>query len=356
MCAAEIRIHTSDRTKFKKCRLEWYFSSILQLGYRPAIAELPLGFGASIHSGTEVYKDPRLAKAPEEVRQSAAIASFLAAWKSMRCNQDGIVIAGFEEEYYQYKDLGVGMLRNWFDWDTRTNTNKVIAVEIPFKIPITGLETVFYYGKIDCLEEDENGYWIKDYKTVGRWTDEEALYAYLQRDDQTAGYCYAIRKALGLNVQGVIYEQLYKAVPLPPVQLQRPYKGRLLSTNRNQTTTYELFLRAIEQTGESTVLYADYLEFLRDNAPQFFRRIEVRKTAEELEYVEQQIYKEAKAMIDPNVDIYPTPSYFGCRFCSYKAPCEETMRGGNPQATLAMTFMKTGEHYVDYASRSLVTD
>jgi hypothetical protein len=353
MCA-EIHIHTSDRTKFKKCRLEWHFSSILRQGFRPAIAELPLGFGASVHAGAEVYKDPRLAAAPEEVRQSGSIAAFVAAWKSMRCNDDGIVIAGFEDEYYEYRKLGVGMLQNWFDWDRRTNKNKVIAVEIPFKIPIVGLPDVYYYGKIDCLEEDEYGYWIKDYKTVGRWENEETLYAYLQRDDQTAGYCYAVRKALGLNVQGVIYEQFYKAIPEPPARLQRPYKGRLLSTNQNQATTYDLFLRAIQETGESTVLYADFLDFLRNGGgPQYFRRIEVRKTIEELEYVEKQIYKEAKAMIDPDVDIYPTPSYWGCRYCSYKAPCEETMRGGDPTSTLKMTFIQTEEHYVDYAARSL---
>lgn len=345
-----IFLHTSDIVKFKECRIAWDLSSVLRRSYRPKIAAIPLGFGTSIHSGLQFYRDPRMESFPTEVKEDLGHVHFLKALKAMYGDNP--------ELYAELRDLGRGMLAHYYMWRERVN-NKVIAVEIPFEVAIRDPQgeqlhfdgrPVFYKGKLDVLEEDENGdYWICDYKTVGRWEDEENLYPWLQRGEQVTGYAWALRAALGIAVVGVVYEQIYKGVPTKPAMLQRPYKGRWLSTNKNQDTTYDLFLEAIKETGEPVEAYADILQWLREGGKQYFRRIEVRKSTAELEYFGRELYHVALDMLtDPH--IYASPGKWACKYCDYKSPCEQVMRGEDPEFTLVNEYMKVKEHYVDYGS------
>ena len=86
------------------------------------------------------------------------------------------------------------MISNFVVW-AKKNPHKVIGVELPFQLKLSGIPI---RGKIDRLEQDENGnYYVVDYKT---------------------GKCYETDSSISENIQMNLYalaiEEKFKKLPL----------------------------------------------------------------------------------------------------------------------------------------------
>lgn len=313
-----IEIHTSDRNHFRRCRQAWDFGSPLRQRYKGVVGIPALDFGVAIHKALEVYYDPKLQTVTKGVREALALASF---HEELKEQQHKVPLEmrneTLQERWTEQSQLGSAMIKHYFLWAPKRDTKLVPKYsEIEFEVPIpTFGNDVVYRGRIDLIAEDDHGdLWIIDHKTTAQFNEDME---WLDLDTQGSAYYWALWQQLGLQVSGVIYNQLRKSAPKDPEVLI----GAKLSRNKSQRTSAEWYQHTLQVMNLPAAEYADFLAFLRNEpSKQFFRRIQVHRSPRQLEVIESQIVREVSDMLtDPH--IYPNPGLFNCRGCSYRAPC-----------------------------------
>jgi hypothetical protein len=255
---------------------------------------------------------------------------------------------------------------------------KVLATELTFAIPLD--DEIVYTGTIDLVYEDEDGnIWFMDHKTT------DSLVKYEKNaimDRQISRYWWALQQLMqgegyvlqkytsdidgkekeqwvSINthmlwsklgygrkeVMGFKYNILLKQVPEAPELLK---KGGL-SKNKSQNTTFELYLKAIEEHGLNRSDYEDFLKHLAENGKKYFSRITVNRLQPELESAMNEFWATAKdaqwvedavkngAGWDP---IYRNITA-DCHWqCSFKDVCVAGMDGSNVNYLLNIAFNK----------------
>ncbi len=322
-------IHTTDRLQFKKCRLQWHFTSPLRLNLEPVRGKPALTFGTAIHRGLEVYYDPATPRSPSEGIK--AFDENLTAWVDSLPNPQ-------PEDVAQYEDLialGYGMLEHYFGWANKHDDFEVLAVEkhIEFDVPGIdpkdyGLERVVYSFKMDALVKDKDGrIWIMEDKTAQSLPDNTD---YLLMDDQVGSYLWGLQVAEGIKAEGVLYNILRKKSPVP---LKRNKNG-LFSVDKRQDTTYDIALAALlKEYGEIPDYAQEFMEYLKFKGENFFHRELVRRNAQEISALGESVKMEVSDMLsDPS--IYRTPTQFNCGGCSFVTPCMAYYEGADVEAIL----------------------
>jgi hypothetical protein len=365
-------IRTSDRGQFRKCRELWNFTSKIRLNWEWVPGIDPLDFGIAVHKGMEVYYDPERWNDERLIVEAEAHLAFMAVmndWKRRLIKSDNWEAR--KATWNEHKELGTGMLNHYFMWAPRHDLKddwEPIKTEIEFEVPIPVPDTidhlrwefsaidgnlyqrvmpegsdeyvmipVVYQGRIDLIIRNKRTgkYWIVDHKTAAQFGQTE----HLELDPQCGSYCWAIQKILGINVDGVIYQELRKKVPKEPTVLQ---SGEL-SQNKAQGTTAELYEKAILDGGYNPEPYAAFVQTLRESQQEYFRRLTVHRSQRELEILEHNICLEAIDMLnDPS--IYPNPSRWNCNGCAMRTPCLLKQEGSDWQWHL--------EHSQQYAVRA----
>lgn len=371
-------VHTSWRRAFRSCRRRWDWA--YRQGFHPKTMPTPLEFGIAYHAAMESWYDPDTWLKDRIGRSKLAIEVFRNTTKEQF--ERYVELNGYPndeviEDYRERVRLGGRMLEYY--------TNKIspildknltpLAVELPFEVYLgfnctcyqcwnlwckwqdendpaeagqgpdkslwSGLPATFG-GRIDAVMQDEQGrVLVFDWKTTIRILDDYDEAAFLELDDQVAGYVVALTM-LGRQVDGFIYHEQRKAVPETPKPLKRPYKGRLFSTDRTAAMEYETFINTIMKEdflAYQAGAYDEYLEFLSGPMkPKFYQRHTIYKTNIQVDNFWNDLVNEAKDMLqDPR--IYPQPSRFSCNSCLYRTPCEGQNRGEHYQYTLATMYI-----------------
>ena len=322
-------IRTSDRMYFKRCRTLWNWTSKIRENLEPMQRVEALDFGTAMHRALELYYHPETWGQLDFMQSNARMAF-----------EDAVADVGlkvkigaleFEERWLELRQLGQDMLTFYFSWAPVRDNFTPRFVEVEFEVPIPGLHEVVYQGRIDLIVEDEFGYWLVDHKTTQQFGGTE----WLALDDQCSSYAWAIREQLGLEVRGVVYNELKKKAPKKPAVL----KSGELSQNKQQDTTYETYLAAIKEGGYREAAYSSFLEFLNENPKEFVRRTRVHFNPQTLRIVESRIRAEAREMLY-NPAIYPTPSRFNCNGCSFFSPCLAMHEGSDYKIILRDLYEK----------------
>jgi hypothetical protein len=207
---------------------------------------------------------------------------------------------------------------------------------------------VTYGGRVDALFIDEKGgLWVVDWKTAAMLIKEQDREELLLLDDQITSYCWAFW-TLGIKVEGFIYHEMKKSLLAEPEPLRRRYKDRLYSCNKQNPTTYDLFLGTVRENDVEAYeagLYDEYLGWLKENSTRFHARYQQHRTEYELVQAGINIYNEACDMTDPNLRIYPNGGRFNCNNCAFRQPCIGQNRGEDYLYTLSTQFDKRRYHY-----------
>jgi hypothetical protein len=341
-----LRIHTSDRAVFKRCRRRWGFSSPVRMNLKTGSEQPYFWLGSGIHFAMEDFHGYNYWGRP---------ARALVAYAEAHRNVPGAYVPG---NWRELVDLGIGMLDYYQDVWLRDrdplNTlwvDGVPQVEVRFRIPlppeIVGVDNAYYYGTLDRVIEDQHGrLWILDYKSFKQITT-----THLDMDEQISAYCWAGSLIYDRPVEGLIYQQHKKEVPGLPTVLQRGG----LSVNKTQATSYEYYLVGIKREYGDLAGAPDkvleMLEALRaqeevDGNP-YIRRDYVVRSNHHMMMEEWKILAEARDMLDPQLILYPTPT----RDCQYSCPfyhaCMSMDDGGNAWAALEGMVRSTVPHGED---------
>lgn len=341
-------IRTSDRGQFKGCRRAWDWGSKIRrnLDFRKPPSYLE--FGTAIHRGLEVYYDPETwNKLPFDIIEAAAVTEYVKSYKQAR--QDYLTFTNREtldevaqDEWEAQLELGKKMLRNYFDWAKNHDRFTPRFVEVEFEVPIPvppGLllpvdfenrdgylwfrgRPVVYQGRIDLLLEDEYGrYWVDDHKTTAQMREDTLTF--LELDEQTGSYCWAIQEMMGVKVAGALYNELYKGVPEPPPMNKTVRLGRMYSISKSQDTSYEVYKATVSEGDPGAYaagLYDEMLDYLKAEGNKYFRRTPVHRSPTELKNLGYTICLEAIDMLNDPF-IYPNPTKFRCGNCVFRGPC-----------------------------------
>jgi hypothetical protein len=387
-------IHTSARRSFRGCRRRWNW--IFREYWYPITTAKPLEFGVAFHVGMETLYTPEFWNKPRDIVLEMAIQSFRQTcqdqYDKYMATLDGNPHPDVLDDYTERKALGEGMLRYhaevvmpMHDYNHFTP----IKVEIPFEVPIEDPETgaqlwctcdtcwrrfiayqnlhwpdldpsddwrkdiwtglpVSYGGRIDALFIDDKGkLWVVDWKSAAQLANEQDRTMFLQLDDQITSYCWALWK-LGIDVAGFIYHESKKALQVEPEPLKRRYMGKLYSTGKQNSTTYDLFKGTVSENDVEAYeagLYDEYLDWLKENSTRFHARYQEHRNLHELHSAAQSIYDEAYEMVDPKLRIYPNAGRFNCQTCAFAQPCIGKNQGEDVEYTLKTMFEKRKYHY-----------
>ena len=104
-----------------------------------------------------------------------------------------------------------------------------------------------------------------------------------------------------------------------------------------------MYTQELEKQGESTEYYGEFLHFLSEKPNPFFRRVQIHRNKHSLEFIGRNIYMEASEMLDPDINIYPSPSYFNCNNCRFREPCIAQQNGYDHQFILDELFVDRKE-------------
>jgi hypothetical protein len=313
----------------------------------------PLDFGIGFHAGLEIYYDPERWEQPRTVVEAESLGGFMThmmGWKKrlQKVNQ----WAAQSERWNELVTLGQGMYEHYFEWAPEadklagwTPIKSEIEFEVPIMLPVQPgngkawdridasqnlslasngqlllwvpelgqYAKVVYQGRIDLIVKDAQGrYWIVDHKTAAQFGQTE----HLELDQQCGSYTWALVKMMGIQVAGVIYNEIRKKVPNEPTVL----KNGGLSQNKNQGTTVIKYRKELIRRGLDPADYSDFLERLAENQQEYFRRNMVFRGSRELAKLEQNIILEAVDMLDDPL-IYPNPDRWNCNGCQFRSPC-----------------------------------
>lgn len=332
------RLSTTERQEFKECRRRWDFGSLSRQGIEPNRPAMALWFGTGIHFALEqLYKYRKVYPVADQDEET-----FIeGVWRDWAAKEMDRIAASqgklWDEQVAEFNksvELGVGMLQGYCTWSVAADakdvtgfkrmlyTEKEFAVAVPDEsgepyrfVDISGKAwEIWLVGRLDMVVQDwDDRVWILDHKTSKDRLDPEIL----TLDDQMTMYMWAAQTILQTPVAGCYYNVLRKKLPTVPKVLA---SGKGLSKDKSIDTTYEVYLKAIEDNGFDPEDYAEYLNMLLNKDTGFFTRVKVHRNPHEIAMAGRMLLLEAIDMLNAPY-IYPNPTW-DCRWkCDYKDLC-----------------------------------
>lgn len=332
-----LTLHPTDIRTFQTCRLQWWFSSPLGLGYTPKLTPRHFVIGRLFHRAVEAWH-AILVASPNDYNYAGAAGLAIIESEAEEIFNDPdfkeqlAMNPLLSDDYADDIDLLSQMFENFTlwapgrwrpleDWIERRITKRI-------RTPNGGWSRGVITGKVDGVVEYRGHPWILELKTAGR---KYGVTADLEIDLQMGTYLWLVRDYLP-DVKGVLRVTAYKTLPKMPDLTQ---SGRL--SRRNITTTAELLVKACREYGLDPEDYREWIDDLRGRPHPCFEIMPFERSATELEILERRLYNLYMSIRNPV--IYPHAGLM-CRWCDFAWPCKALNRGSDYHWILEEGFKK----------------
>lgn len=316
-----IEVHTTDRAAFRRCRRKWNWSSPIWHDLRPKDAPVaPLWFGTGIHFCLEDYHGPNLFGHPLYAWQAYLEAHRRSElpddWEEHNILAEDML--SYYADYWEPRFLGGRYVTAKVDGKPLTEVHFDIELPYEWYSDVNPEVDAHYVGRIDRIVVDQyDRYWVVDYKTAARFDTSK-----LDIEPQATAYTWAASKALGLDIEGVIWIQLLKESPKAPRQL---VNGEF-SQAQNQKTSSVMYRDTLMKVyGEIPARYVEFLNWLISTETEwgdrYIRHDLLRRNKHWLFAEEDKIRDELRDMVNPGLPLYPNPTRDCAWDCPFKAPC-----------------------------------
>jgi hypothetical protein len=325
----DYRITPDERTRFKRCRRQWDFTSPHRRDLEPvdALASAPLP--SALKDALAVYYYPGTWDWQHQLKQSLVHKALLRSLAEV-----GAVTQG---------NIGAAVLDCYDAWATAVDDFAPVKIEHDVQALVPdptdserGLLTadgvaVVYTCRVDLLAVDASDeYWVVRHQIVDSWQPIDAL----EMDEEAVAACWAWEQDyISVRVAGTIHNELLVNAPLvypgrehvsidPPVAQHEPSGGG---------RSIPQHVRA--HAGASRPRLGGRIT---QRTAGIVRRTRIRRTRAEIEGVGGLLAAEAVDMVSAPA---PYPS-FGphCSVCEFRAPCLAVLQGRDPQPMLAAAF------------------
>ena len=280
-----MELHATDIRSFKECRRKFKYSNIWRLERKQTKESISIG----------------------------RYGHYLLAEHYGKTDAEKPVI---ESPNKEFTESWIDMYKNEVD-DSKW-TVKMVEVPITIKNFIDGVDLTF---TMDLVVERAGKLYLVDHKFYEKTPNAEVL----EIDEQLKCYLYLARLA-GYDIYGAILNCIVKKEFTKP----EPLKSGIISKAQTtlNSTTYELYLEAINDAGLNIADYQDELNMLLQRGAGIFHRFppvlksdaELDKFGKQLKAVCQEI-KDNYVKGEDNTHFYPSPT-FTCSGCFFFDLCK----------------------------------
>jgi len=343
-------IRTSDRNAFRSCRRKWNWSSHLRGNLGPKQNAAPLWFGSGFHFAMEDFHGyQRFADPADALREYYRVTK---AETPDAIPDDAEELFAMGKAMLDYYQLWLSVRPNTFptyvvDGIPQLEVN--CRVEMPMDPKLLksfGYDEAVYSLTIDrvVINPFTDELWLLDYKTAKVFNT-----SHFQVDSQVTTYCWAARQIYDLPVAGMLYAQHLKR----EIKHPRVLASGHLSTAQNQATSSLLYkAKMLELYDTLPKAPADIQEFYQKlratedhRQDVFIRHDYLNRSATMCQSEGQKILMEAEEMLNPNLALYPNPSYNCTNMCSFASACVSADDGGHYEDELAANFQQRAKEY-----------
>ena len=331
--APPIRIRTSERALFRRCRRLWGWQSTNRQNLAVDGTVDHFWFGTGVHYALEDYHGYNVYKTPDT--------AFLAYSKATQA------IGKAPPNVGELTEMGIGLLQYYSTYWLRNRSaletywlHGLPQVEVRFEIELVDIrgpqgQPVIYQGTLDRVAVDSYGrLWVVEYKT----TKQFQVY-HFDVDDQISSYVWAANCIYQKPIAGVIYMQFRKKLP----QYPRILATGKLSVNKEQNTTAVMYRQAIldiygdiKKAPDENVRFLNTLVGLEtEDADQFIRRDYVERNQHQVQAQGVKILMEAEDMVNPKLPLYPNPTRDCGWQCGLQSACIAMDDGSDFEGLLA---------------------
>lgn len=340
------RIHISDIRSYKNCRRQWLFASPIKknLTTRKPIAHFIVG--TLFHQVFElVARKETDWETALQIKSDNVIEGIVALFNasplyrgdiartSLEVDKMSVVIAHYYNFYKLYKG------------EYNDSEFKFISLEREFDLPLfipntdnTSITTKVFRGarisgRIDGVVQHipTGKYYLWENKTSSR---PDFLINSLDNDEQSGVYIWAASQFYHVPISGIIYNIINKKTPEVPTKL----KDGSLSKAKSYKGTFASYLTEVRRVhpefsdADIKSTYGDILSILGNTPQDFFQRVVIEKTPNQITKLMIDIYHTILEMLSSKTYIYPSPNPTSCLFCLFHDPCLRMNKGDYIQA------------------------
>lgn len=356
-------IRGSEYADFLRCRKRWNWR--WNEGLKSKQLNDKLFTGTLIHKFLEVLYDKW-----DALKAENAMKTFYE--KTDTEGQDQLQL---QEIWSLARNVCEHYVRTWLEIDQDHTT---IATELEFMVVLDHETGVVFTGTIDYVYKDADGHiWFMDHKTTSSidkyeknstmdrqisrywWALQQISLGVGRVMNKETGNWEVFQPLLGKDIYGFQYNVILKDVPKKPELLK---KGGL-SKAKNQKTTFELYMEAINEHELNLADYNDILTHLQLQGNRYFKRVDVYRTESELHAAIYEFYYTAEDMAglsnglflvkdpanaamfeatnhDPRNKLYRNITS-DCQWdCEFKSLCQAEIEGVNTAFLLASSYEK----------------
>jgi hypothetical protein len=354
----ELILRGSEYSSFLNCRKQWYYQWVE--GIEAKKPDNKLFFGTAFHKWLENYYNSGCNKLQADLETSVWINNQDLKDMDQTAIDDMMTLMKGVAEHY-HKTYGES-----------DRAFKVLATEVEFLVKLD--EDLFMTGTIDLVYEIDGKIRFMDHKTVSSISmyEEKAV-----MDRQISRYWWALKmisagigriketftedgvektawvrwnQLAGKEIDGFDYNLIAKDFPKEPKVL----KSGKLSTDKSQKTTFDLFVKKIQELHLDGNDYNEFLRFLSEKPNNFFSRVDVRRSDAELEsaawefsYTAGDIH-DVKLMITQNPQSTEALTYRNItnncmHMCQFKSLCMTAIDNGNVSMVKNLGYKKREE-------------
>ena len=358
-------LRNSERSEFDRCR--WSWDKAYNVKIKPIREKPALRFGTLIHKALEAYYKKGTRRGPHPAE------TFVKLYDE-QVKKFGDFGVYSDDEWVEARKLGVDMLEHYVEHWGKDPAWKVLATEIPFRVPVINPRTkkLWFYsvGVIDLVIQDmETGMvGMADHKTTK--DDPTRSTGYLTLDDQAGAYWrygqQAIREAgllpKGMTLDGIEFNFLRKAV-----RDTRPKNSAGLSLNKPTKAEILAYFDTQGQGWPSKMTVDQVLDMdptlFRLGAPSkvqpapYFHREPVYRTEQDGEKTHTRVlnqFLEMQMARNGKLAIRKSPNKMNCAGCGFRDLCEIDEMGQNWKPVAEATHQAWdpyGEHEIEDEGR-----
>ena len=317
-------IRPAESDQFRRCRRAWDLGARERQNYEPAVPARVFDFGEAIRDALDVYYFPGMWEWNRQIVRPLAVQAFLKSMNRQREEYVGhrALSAEQEHDWEQHRDLGAGMLERYFGWALQVDRFTPIQVAAQFDVtipeprnPEAGLTApdgrgVQFRVRIDMVVMDEHELcWLAEHRIVTdpAWQDLDQLIL----DEQSLTWSWAWQLGFFGRIEGTIHNELRTNVPGGP------------------------------DTAEPEILAVPApAGVITQHQTELFRRTQIPRNPVEFEQRGVTVAAEIRDMIDPDVRVYPNPSWAHCSSCAYRPPCVAMTQGRDERPILDGSYRK----------------
>jgi hypothetical protein len=344
-------VSATERASFRRCRRQWFLTQAHRLESAGEVNE-NFWLGELVHSALEDYYAAQREGLDEAAREAAALSAYDAAAGEAvgKVREEmGAVWSYAKAHWEELRDKGRAMAEAYLAREREDPlVDEVVEVEVRRFIPIRdprGRAVGKLSVRTDLVGRRDGVLCTVDHKTASSKMPK----AQLDIDDQLTAEAYIVWRDLGEFPEQVGYNALLKKVPAPPKRL-KDGKGGMpkLSRDRDQPTTFELYMDEIGRLGLDEEDYREHLDWLLEREWPFGYREWTFRTPGQMASFEANLYQEFRDMRAVAADparAYPNPSHFACPSCPVRAVCTAMMDGSDAGHLISTQYQVADPRY-----------